>query len=112
MLESLIFALDISLTEIDHRWGPPDDIPALYEFNLESAGLTVWKDNFGLRIAHGKGGRSGTEGHYRNLEIQMKHMDEMNFTGPTRRMPYRLLGFLDSLAVKIRDHKNDSIPLT
>lgn len=74
MLEAIVLVADIGLTSMNHSWGPPMDRPASYDFVNKSVGLTAWYGNYGFRIAHGKGERANTEGHFDRIEIDFKHI--------------------------------------
>ena len=65
--------LDAGHNKIEHAWRGPNNY-AQFEADLNSIGLTAWRDNVGLRLAYIKGDDMNTLGIYEQITIKLKHI--------------------------------------
>ena len=71
-LASLTYVGDVSVNQMEHHWGKPDDVHAHFNYQMKSIGLTTWYKNLGFRVAYGVGEEVGTLGNYAALVIDFE----------------------------------------
>lgn len=69
------YEIDVTSVGLEHAWRPPEDFKdATFNDVVFGLGATVWRDEWGIRVAYYDGKPLHTDGYYEYVTINLEHI--------------------------------------